>query len=443
MTDPVEKYEADCRELRRLITEARGARQKSELCHALGIVHFRSGKWKLAAEAIQEARRFEPTNVLYAINFARCCNKLRDYQAAAAALSRFKKLDLGYTSFWTTFAATLRGQGQLEAALRCCSQKHILKNGHVEEITEYIGLLYRAGARDILKNIEPHFLGSPSIPENLLSGAIIYAIDAWLNHDAGKVASILDQAKSSILSGNQQSEAQSRFVIPYAKFFAMLLQSKQMLAPLYDWSTVSSKRLHVIGESHALTLAGTKFTTSGGDYGISSYVNFGTKAWHLGMPAENEYKATMDNIISGIPDRVALALCFGEIDCRRDEGILTTVNSKTVPLQQLTESTFSSYLDYVAKLMSSRSNKVNIIGVPAPCEPVPGESQLTAARFKDQIAMINLANEVLRRRASKYGWGFLDVYKITANENGISNGRFHLDGVHLSPNFLVATMAAG
>ena len=47
--------------------------------------------------------------------------------------------------------------------------------------------------------------------------------------------------------------------------------------------------------------------------------------------------------------------------------------------------------------------------------------------------VIRVFNELLRMKSEKLGFQFLDVYKLTNRGDGLSNGMWHIDDYHLSP----------
>ena len=49
--------------------------------------------------------------------------------------------------------------------------------------------------------------------------------------------------------------------------------------------------------------------------------------------------------------------------------------------------------------------------------------------------MIRAVNDCLRVKALAAGFNFLDVHAATVGADGRGNGRWHLDGYHLSPAF--------
>ena len=43
-------------------------------------------------------------------------------------------------------------------------------------------------------------------------------------------------------------------------------------------------------------------------------------------------------------------------------------------------------------------------------------------------------NEILRAKAIKCGFGFIDLYKLTKNSDGYSHNEMSLDSIHLNPS---------
>ena len=85
-------------------------------------------------------------------------------------------------------------------------------------------------------------------------------------------------------------------------------------------------------------------------------------------------------------------ISFGEIDCRKDEGILTYSIKKNKDISEVCETTIKGYLDYMEeKLTPNYSNKY-YFGVPAPTRRKESPDELDIKR----IEMVKLYNSILK-----------------------------------------------
>jgi len=76
---------------------------------------------------------------------------------------------------------------------------------------------------------------------------------------------------------------------------------------------------------------------------------------------------------------------------------------------------------------------ITLQGVPAPGYDLtdrrdPGDK-------KGFIQMIEFINRLLKTGARRRGWCFLDIHSATANDQGLGNGRWHMDRYHITPSF--------
>ena len=208
---------------------------------------------------------------------------------------------------------------------------------------------------------------------------------------------------------------------------------------LFPEHAADSKVLYAVGDSHCLSLANTFFETTGGRYRVQAALNPGCKAFHLGQPKDNLYKAGLERIVDQLPSRANLILMTGEIDCRRNEGILVHAEKTGKDPADVAHGVVEKYLDHAIRLRDERAFNLSICGVPAPCPPA--ENDKDGHRFAAQKTMIAAFNHALRAGCAARRLGFLDVYALTAAEDGSANGKLHLDDCHLAPHFLIATAA--
>ena len=86
----------------------------------------------------------------------------------------------------------------------------------------------------------------------------------------------------------------------------------------------------------------------------------------------------------------------------------------------------------IADSFSNHNAEIFIFSVPA---PVIRNSELSD-QDKSQISVIEFFNTTLCATSKAYRLGYVDTYKLTVNEKGISNRIFHSDARHLSARIL-------
>ena len=123
---------------------------------------------------------------------------------------------------------------------------------------------------------------------------------------------------------------------------------------------------------------------------------------------------------------------FGEIDCRKDQGILNYAIKNDKDISEVCEKTIKGYLDYMEEILTQNYSKRYYFGVPAPTRQTELLDELDIKRIK----MVKLYNSILKREVLSRGSCFLDVYALTSNKDGENNNIYMCDPFHLSPQCL-------
>ena len=194
---------------------------------------------------------------------------------------------------------------------------------------------------------------------------------------------------------------------------------------------INKKEIYVIGESHALVSHRINFTSVDGDFTCRSFLIQGCKQFHLGNNNINKFKTKFNNIFNSLPNSSDVLLCFGEIDCRLDSGIISHKNKyKHNDIQSLIKTTIKNFLNYIFKINMYSNHKIIIQGVPCPNIDI---KEVSTDKIRELIDVISQFNIELKNESKNLNFGFLDVYKLTNRGDGLSNDIWHLDNHHLSP----------
>src|SRR5262249_10468469 len=149
----------------------------------------------------------------------------------------------------------------------------------------------------------------------------------------------------------------------YANYLTKLLRYAEDAGAAASGST--GPILPVIGDSHCLSYHGVAASLDGTSYVTSARLIMGCKAWHLGNPQPNLYKWLLGSIVGNLREGSTALGCFGEIDCRLDEGILPYYRKQGGDLQHLITDEAGRFVDYVAKAAAPRRLKLVFVNVPA------------------------------------------------------------------------------
>ncbi len=193
--------------------------------------------------------------------------------------------------------------------------------------------------------------------------------------------------------------------------------------------------LVAVGESHSMTLANLYFPWQVGTVkGLTAFV-MGAKMHHLGDTAAHYQGECVRLHLEGLKTKpVHLLMTIGEIDCRPDEGLWPLHRKTGQPLDALIERTVSGYIDFLQRtLVGHQLASITVQGIPAPGYAF--EEDKDPGDIPGFVAMIRAVNDCLRAKSLAAGFNFLDVHAATVGADGRGNGRWHLDGYHLSPAF--------
>lgn len=217
------------------------------------------------------------------------------------------------------------------------------------------------------------------------------------------------------------------FANVYNKFVASLLRHPTAL------TTDQYKPLFHIGESHCLSFAHHKISVSGQNYTVVPRIVFGAKAWHFAQPNCNKYKSLLEHQVKILPKETIVFLSFGEIDCRKNEGLAKQLKDNGSEASKIITSLALGYLTFVDKIFKRKQCELFILGVPAPMAFCDTGISNVFVSPNEQVIIIKLFNQALNTMSQRFGFGFIDLFSFTANKLGISNRRYHCDNFHLDP----------
>src|SRR5262249_8423574 len=143
-------------------------------------------------------------------------------------------------------------------------------------------------------------------------------------------------------------------------------------------------------------------------------------------------------ILDGTPENSHLICCFGEIDCRLDEGILPYYRRTGGGLQQLISDEASRYGAYLAAAGTRRRRQPLFFGVPGP--QIDRGAAGTGGSRSVLMDIVKVFNMCLRRAADQHGFRMIDVFAVSAGPDGKASGEQHVDPYHLKPEALALAL---
>ena len=193
-----------------------------------------------------------------------------------------------------------------------------------------------------------------------------------------------------------------------------------------------SEKIPHIGESHCLSFAHQTLSMSSKVKKIQPVMITGGKAWHFSNSKNNNWKESLTQQIKNHTYSNEILISFGEIDCRKNEGILSYVMKKDKDISEVCKKTINGYLNHMELSLSFQYPKRFYFGVPAPTIKEESQDELD----KKRIELIKIYNLILKKEVLSRGAYFLDVYDLTSNLNGENNNKYMCDKIHLSPKCL-------
>ena len=194
----------------------------------------------------------------------------------------------------------------------------------------------------------------------------------------------------------------------------------------------NAKEIVHLGESHCLSFAHQTLSIASQVKVIQPVLVTGAKAWHFANNENNQWKDSFTQQIKNHTYSDKVFISFGEIDCRKDEGILPYSIKKDIDISEVCEKTINGFLNFMEINLSPHYSKKYYFGVPAPTRKKQLQDEFDLMRKE----LIKIYNSILKKAVLSRGSYFLDVYALTSNKNGENNNCHMSDNYHLSPRCL-------
>ena len=187
-----------------------------------------------------------------------------------------------------------------------------------------------------------------------------------------------------------------------------------------------------IGESHCLTFAHQKLILNCKTRTIQPVLIQGGKAWHFSNNKPNKWKNSLTEQVKYHQYSDEIFISFGEIDCRKNEGILSYSKKNNKDHVKVCKKTIKGYVNHMESVLKQLYKQRYYFGIPAPII----DCELTEEIDLKRKELIELYNLVLKEEVIANKCFFVDVYDLTTNNNKENNKSYMCDSVHLSPNCL-------
>ncbi len=238
-----------------------------------------------------------------------------------------------------------------------------------------------------------------------------------------RTKNLIDQGK--VHSINDKTDKQ------YFLSFFLFITS---LYPLLEKKTcrLDLEKIPHFGESQCLSFSHQTLPLGSKISKIQPVLITGAKASYFASKENNRWKDSLIQQVKNHNYNDKVFISFGEIDCRKDEYILSYAIKKDKAISEVCKETIKEYINYMEITLSPIYKKRYYFGVPAPTLKKEFSDELDLKRKE----MIKIFNSILKQEVLSMGSYFLDVYELTSTVDG-ENNNFHMcDPTHLSPKCL-------
>ena len=403
----------------------------AEAHYNLGIILMNIGKLQFAELSTRKTIELEPNFAKAYLNLGNILKDLGNLQEAELSTRKAIELKSDFAQAHYNLGNILKDLGKLQDA-ELSTRKAIELEPDFAEAHYNLGvILMDLGKLQELIIFSKSTLKSKSInQEYKLLASLRITIANLLQKDfsdillsINKINDLINQGAINII----EDKKNRKHLMAFTEFISSLY-------PLLDKENTHPESIKIphLGESHCLSFAHQTLSISSRLKRIQPVLIMGGKAWHFANNKKNQWKDSLTQQIKNHNYSDKVMISFGEIDCRKDEGILNYVIKNNKDISKVCEKTIKGYLDYMEEVLTPNYSKKYYFGVPA---PIRGKEFLDDLDIK-RIKMIKIYNSILKKEVLSKGSYFLDVYKLTSNNDGVNNIIHMCDDTHLSPKCL-------
>jgi hypothetical protein len=218
---------------------------------------------------------------------------------------------------------------------------------------------------------------------------------------------------------------------PYLVYLINLLEYRYRNPEYYQGDC--DKPIYYIGDSQVLAPADTVVEINSVHYNVVSFLVEKARMPELIAGGISDARLAFEAAFDDIPKRSYVVVSVGDEDCRLDTGLYASLQQDKVDIDEYLDDLTQGFVDYVEHLASGKQLRLVFSGIAASGEDI---QSLSTEEQQKYLYIIEQLNELLADAVLARGHRFLDVYTATLDENGRSNGQYHLDDRHLAPNAL-------
>ena len=389
------------------------------------------GKFKEAEMSFRKAIEIKPD---LAIAYSNLGNTLKDLgQQKAAEISYRKAIEIkpDLAIAYSNLGNLLKDLGKLESAEKV-TRKAIQLNPELADAHLNLGfILFDLGKINELIYESQTIIDSVAIDEGYkLIAYLRIAIGNLLIQNFEGTNFCINKINDLILKGalnfikNENNKQYSLSYFNFIKSLYPLLEKKFLVS--------NKEKIPHIGESHCLSFSHQKLNLESKLKKIQPILITGGKAWHFANSDSNRFKNSLTEQIKNHLYSEKVFISFGEIDCRKNEGILPYTIKNNKEIKKVCKETIIGFLNFMENNLAKIFTERYYFGVPAPFTQNESNDHLD----KKRIEIIKNYNYFYKKEVLSRGCFFLDVYELTVSEKGTNNNLYMCDETHLSPKSL-------
>ncbi|WP_269623838.1 tetratricopeptide repeat protein [Prochlorococcus marinus] len=397
----------------------------------LGSILKELGQLDEAVLSTRKAIELQPNYAMAHFNLGTILRDLAKFEDAEILTNKAIELNPNFAEAYSGLGSIYRDLGKLNDAYIAMRKAININPNFVDAHLNLATILTDLGKLDELIHLSKSTLamklmniGDRSIAEIQIS--IAYLLKGKISQSrthVNRCHQLIKQGGLNLIKNKINRNHTSNFAHFISRLCSKLNNPSQSL---------SNKKIPHIGESHCLSFAYKSLNLESESKYIQPILITGAKAWHFANNKNNLWKDSLNQQINQNTYSDQIFISFGEIDCRKEEGILHYSITKGKDFSGVCERTIKGYLDYMEILLSKNYSKRYYFGVPAPLIKKELLDELDIIR----IDIIKKYNSFLKKEVLIRGSYFLDVYSLTSRNDGQNNNLYMCDNTHLSPECL-------
>lgn len=398
----------------------------AEAYNNMGNAYQEQGKLNEAEVAYKKALSIRPDFAEAYNNMGMTLQKQKKLEQAIEAYTKALSIKPDSAEACNNIANVHKEQGSLSEAIAAYTKALSIRPTYVKAIQNTSDLCvqlsnnvaFNRQIAHLLENID--FFHSPKLH-------ILQAIKAFMVADEDLVREHLnsyeriDQQIVGELKENDQV-----FCSAYYLYLKQLLTSLSVLETKSQLGDV----VYHLGDSHCLSYANHEISIDGIEHKVAPLITFGGKAFHFAKENPNNFKAITKANFDALSNHSKILISFGEIDCRPNEGFITTARKTYKSTSSLINDTVESYLNWFAAQNAQKNHNLQFFNIAAPVY----NNSLTDKLNYEVAETVALFNDAMAKYSHVCRFNLIDVYNFTVGNNGFSNEIYHIDGCHLGPS---------